>query len=52
MEIESLIDPGYEVSIEVKNDAGTIFEIGEESKTLVALLYKNGSIITNGIIGY
>jgi hypothetical protein len=52
MEIESLIDPGYEVSIEVKNNAGTVFESGETSKTLVAYLYKNGSIVTTEITGY
>lgn len=52
MEIESLIDPGYEVSIEVKNNAGTVFESGETSKTLIAYLYKNGSIVTTEITGY
>ena len=52
MEIESLIDPGYEVSIEVKDGAGTVFESGETSKTLIAYLYKNGNIVTTEIVGY
>jgi hypothetical protein len=42
LEISALNNLTYEVAIEVKNEAGTIFEKGEESKILVAYLYKNG----------
>ena len=52
MEIESLIDPGYEVSIEIEEGTGTVFDTDGESKTLVAYLYKNGQKVTEGIKGY
>ena len=39
-------------SIEVKDGAGTVFESGETSKTLIAYLYKNGNIVTTEIVGY
>lgn len=52
MEIESFIDPGYEVSIEIEEGTGTVFDTDGESKTLVAYLYKNGQKVTEGIKGY
>ena len=52
MEIDSLIDPGYEVSIEIEEGTGTVFDTDGESKTLVAYLYKNGQKVTEGIKGY
>ena len=52
MEIEQLIDTGYEVSIEVKENTGPIFDTDDEVKTLIAKLYKNGEEITSGIVSY
>ena len=52
MEIESFIDPGYEVSIEVQGNTGTVFDADGENKTLVAYLYKNGQKVMEGITGY
>lgn len=52
MEIESFIDPGYEVSIEIEEGTGTVFDTDGETKTLVAYLYKNGQKVTEGIKGY
>ena len=52
MEIEALLDPGYEVAIEVEGNTGTIFETDGEVKVLIAVLYKDGKPITAGITGY
>lgn len=52
MEIDSFIDPGYEVSIEIEEGTGTVFDTDGESKTLVAYLYKNGQKVIEGIKGY
>jgi hypothetical protein len=52
MEIEALVDIGYEVSIEIKENTGTIFETDGETKTLIAVLYKDGKPVSAGITGY
>ena len=52
MEIEALLDPGYEVAIEVEGNTGTIFETDGEVKILIAVLYKDGKPVTTGITGY
>lgn len=52
MEIEALLDPGYEVAIEIEGNTGTIFETDGEFKTLIAVLYKNGEPVATGITGY
>jgi hypothetical protein len=46
MEISQLIEPGYEVSIEVLEGTGTIFETDGEVKTLIAKLYNKGQLVT------
>ena len=52
LEISTLSNLTYEVAIEVENGAGTIFEKGEESKILVAYLYKNGEKINQDSVSY
>ena len=52
MEIESLVDPGYEVAIEIKENSGTVFESSNETKTLIAILYNKGQVVTDNIISY
>lgn len=52
MEIDSLLDPGFEVAIEIEGNAGAVFETNGETKILVAVLYKDGKPINSGITGY
>ena len=51
MEIEAL-GSDYEVAILVQDNAGTVFEPGEESKTLIAVLYKDGNVVNDNNLQY